>query len=221
MKGCSLQGLSNLHSPVDFKRVGNEEEIILDPRGLWGNNSILSSFKGRGSRASGNLCYRAWCGMLQVCTSPASSWGRSSCSCSFVSRAGVKIKATTPFGGLVVGSESIRITPDHFPCQEDNRPCLPSRGAGPSRWPDLVCANQELPLLPGWGLGFDNSPGFSQSSSSLKKMLLVQTEYHKIALKWFGEGSLNLGLLREQKEDFDKNLPCVFHVWSHLILTAQ
>lgn len=41
----------------------------------------------------------------------------------------------------------------------------------------------------------------------------------QIALKWFGEGNLDLGLPRE-KEDSGKNLQSALHAWSHLILAA-
>lgn len=74
--------------------------------------------------------------------------GKSVDSGSFVSQAGVEMKASTSYGGLVVGSESSRITEAHCQCQEGNGLCLPSRGPGPSMWPDLVSAEQELPLIP-------------------------------------------------------------------------
>lgn len=138
----------------------------------------------------------------------------------FCKAAGVDIKPSSSYGRLMVRTESSRVTQPHIHCQEGKRPCLPSRGAGPSRCPDLVYAEQGLPLIPSWRLGFHSSPGkFSPNSSDLRKMLLLQTQCHKIALKWVGEGSLDLGLPREQ-EDSDENLPCALDTWPHLILTA-
>lgn len=64
----------------------------------------------------------------------------SSSSGPLLSQAGVEIKVSTSNRGLMGWGVGAKLSPymGHYPRQKVNRLCLPRRGAGPSRLPDLL-----------------------------------------------------------------------------------
>lgn len=185
--------------------------------GHWAPKSMFSWLQGGGKRASGSLHHiQGWseCCILILLLIQ----GESSKQLLLLRWAGVETKVSISCSGLMVGSESASVTQAYSHRQEGNRLCCQVEvlgQAGGLTWfvQSRSCFNTQMKAR------FYSHPGESSTSSELRKMLLLQTESHKIALKWFGEGSLDLVLPRK-KEDFDDNMPRALDTWSHVILTT-